>query len=105
MPGTKPVYEYTSKTGNIWLRTLDMDPISSLPGSSRWSPDGVIFYCYRPPMSSEQLQPIHRYSTQSKVHAYYNISLRIYLLTAEMEADVEPGWTYDKILMYALPLQ
>jgi hypothetical protein len=27
----------------------------------------------------------------------------MYLLTAEMEDEVQPGWEFDKILMYALP--
>ncbi len=105
MPGTEPVYAYISGMDHVWLNTLDMDPMSSLPDSSRWTSGIVKFYCYRTLMSSEKLQPIHRYWSQSKVHAYLNVSLRMYLLTAEMEANVEPGWTYDKIFMYALPLQ
>jgi hypothetical protein len=82
-----------------------MDPISSLPDSSQWYSNGIKFYCYNTSVPSEKLQLIRRYSSQSKVHALFNISLRMYLLTAETEAHEQSEWTFDKIFMYALPVQ
>jgi hypothetical protein len=84
-----------------------MDPMPSLDIPNEWRLyyAATTFYCYRTSIPSEKLQPIRRYWSPSKAHQWNNISKPMYLLTAETEAEVQPGWQFDKILMYALPLE
>jgi hypothetical protein len=107
MPGTERVHFYVSSSLNSWYNTLSMDPMPSLDKYNEWdlSYTEIPLYCYRTSIPSEKLQPIRRYWSPSKLHQSYNISKPMYLLTAEMEDEVQPGWEFDKILMYALPLE
>ncbi len=105
MPGTERVHFYTSGSFNSWYNTLSMDPMPSSDKPNEWDlyfPE-VTLYCYRTSIPSEKLQPIRRFWSPSNVHLRNNISKPMYLLTAEMEDEVQPGWEFDKILMYALP--
>ena len=88
----------------MWYNTLSTEPISSLHEPNLWISKGIKFYCYTTEMPSLQLQPIRQYWTQSILHSLQNITLHMYLLTNETEPETQPGWTYNKILMYALPV-
>ncbi len=107
MPGTERVHIYISSSLNSWYNILSMDPMPSLDKPNEWelSYTEITLYCYRTSIPSEKLQPIRRYWSPSKRHQSYNISKPMYLLTVETEAEVQPGWEFDKILMYALPLE
>ncbi len=107
MPGTEQVHFYTSSSLNAWYNTLSMDAMPSLDKPNEWDLfyAEITLYCYRTSIPSEKLQPIRRYWSPSKWHQRNNISKPMYLLTAETEAEVQPGWEFDKILMYALPLE
>ncbi len=103
MPGTEPVYRYHTRIDHIWHNTLQMDQISSVPEFDQWESDSIAFYCYRTLMASEKLQPIRRYWSEYRTSTHSDVPLRMYLLTAETEEKEQPGWTFDKVIFYALP--
>ncbi len=103
MPGTQQVYLYQSSLNDIWHNVLEVDPISSVFQSDPWVPGGTICYCYNTTIPSMKLQPIHRYSIGPNMNANISLSDQFYLITTGDEVQEQLGWTFDKILMYALP--
>jgi len=102
VPETQPVYLYVSSLNNIWHNVLEIDPISPVFESNPWEYQGIICYCYKTTIPSMKLQPIRRYSIEPEMNAYISASDRFYLITAGNEDQEQLGWTFDKILMYAL---
>ncbi|CAF3457383.1 unnamed protein product [Rotaria socialis] len=104
---TEPVYAFHSEIRAAWTNTIQMDPRPPIIGDDQWVSDGLLFYAYKTPMNSTELQPVSRYWNKLKSGATDATETRVtYLTIKTQDEDIDSRleWSFDKVLFYVLPI-